>query len=149
MKLIVLHGPNLGRLGQREPGVYGSGTLAQINERLQELGAELDVELECRQSDVEGELVGWIGQAAAEGFSGILINPAAYTHTSVALRDALSGAGIPAVEVHLSNTHAREAFRHNSLTVPVCVGQVLGFGAESYAIGLRGLLSHLRSTQQV
>ncbi len=146
MKILVLHGPNLALLGTREPGVYGRMTLADINMRLAADGEALGVKVECRQSDVEGELVGWIGRAPSEGIEGILINPAAYTHTSIALRDAISAAGLPVVEVHLSNTHARESFRHVSLTAPVCVGQILGFGVESYRLGLRALASLLAST---
>lgn len=147
MKILVLHGPNLGLLGTREPEVYGSATLADVNRSLEALAAELGVSLECRQSDSEGELVSWIG-SAREVFDGILINPAAYTHTSVALRDAISASGLPTVETHLSNTHAREAFRHASLTAPVCLGQIQGFGPQSYLLGLRALLSFLSSTDR-
>lgn len=147
MNILVLHGPNLALLGTREPGIYGHTTLEQINDRLRSLGESLEVALDIRQSDVEGELVQWIGSARAS-HQGLLINPAAYTHTSVALRDAISASGLPAVEVHLSNTHARESFRHGSLTAPVCVGQVMGFGPLSYELGLRGLIEFLRSTQR-
>lgn len=146
MKILVIHGPNLGLLGTREPEVYGHTTLGDINRALETLAAELGASLECRQSDTEGELVAWIG-SARDAFDGILLNPAAYTHTSVALRDAIQAAGLPAVEVHLSNTHARESFRHVSLTAPVCVGQIQGFGPESYLLGLRALDKFLSSTE--
>ncbi len=147
MNILVLHGPNLSLLGTREPGVYGRSTLAEINANLTALAGELGVSLVCRQSDVEGELVRWIGEARGN-FDGVLINPAAYTHTSVALRDAISAVGLPSVEVHLSNTHAREAFRHSSLTAAVCIGQIQGFGPRSYELGLRGLVEFLRSTER-
>jgi len=147
MNILVLHGPNLSLLGTREPGIYGHVTLEQINQKLTALGESLGAALTCRQSDIEGELVQWIGAARGK-IDGILINPAAYTHTSVALRDAISASGLPAVEVHLSNTHAREAFRHTSLTAPVCLGQIQGFGPGSYELGLRGLVEFLRSTER-
>ena len=145
MKILVLHGPNLGLLGKREPGVYGTATLADVDRLCADTVAGLGGAVECRQSDVEGELVGWIGNARRE-FDGIVLNPAAYTHTSVAIRDAISGSGLPVVEVHLSNTHAREPFRHESLTAPVCVGQIMGFGPEGYGLALRALKAHLDST---
>jgi len=147
MQILVLHGPNLSLLGRREPGIYGSCTLPEIDRQLQALGRELGCDVTCRQSDVEGELVGWIGQAPGI-FAGIVINPAAYTHTSVALRDAVAAAGIPVVEVHLSNTHAREAFRHQSYTAAVCLGQIQGFGPQSYLLGLRALHGFLSSTER-
>lgn len=134
-KVLVVHGPNLNLLGQREPEVYGKMTLDQINERLREKAAELGLELSIHQSNHEGEIVELI-QRAPGSFAAILINPAAYTHTSVAIRDALAGVGLPAVEVHLSNLHAREEFRQRSLTAPVCRGQIMGFGAYSYILGL-------------
>jgi 3-dehydroquinate dehydratase-2 len=146
MNILILHGPNLALLGTREPGIYGRCTLADINAKLEADAQGLGVAVECRQSDIEGELVGWIGRAPSQGFAGIVLNPAAYTHTSVALRDAISASGLPVVEVHLSNTHAREAFRHESLTAPVCKGQIMGFGPESYRLGLRALVNHLAST---
>lgn len=145
MKFLVLHGPNLALLGTREPGIYGTATLVDINRRLVALAGELGVEVDCRQSDVEGELVTWIGSGASE-FDGLILNPAAYTHTSVAIRDAISGSGLKAVEVHLSNTHAREAFRHTSLTAPVCAGQIQGLGPLGYELALRGLVALTAST---
>jgi 3-dehydroquinate dehydratase-2 len=143
MRVLVLHGPNLNLLGHREPHLYGSDTLVAIDARLRTLAAELSVTLETYQSNVEGELVTRIQQAFGTA-EGIVLNPAAYTHTSIALRDALAAVGLPAVEVHLSNVHAREEFRHRSLTAGVCVGVVAGFGAESYLLGLRALVAHLR-----
>lgn len=147
MKILVLNGPNLGLLGKREPGIYGSQTLEDINALCAKEASDLGDEVECRQSDVEGELVGWIG-GASEAFEGIVINPAAYTHTSVAIRDAIAGCGLPVVEIHLSNTHAREPFRHESLTAPVCVGQIMGFGPLGYGLALRALHEHQGSTQR-
>lgn len=145
MKILIMHGPNLGLLGTREPEVYGAETLGDVNEILKQDASELGVELETFQSDIEGELVQRIG-AARTDVDGIVINPAAYTHTSVAIRDAISACALPVVEVHLSNTHAREAFRHESLTAPVCVGQIMGFGRKSYQLGLKALVDHLAST---
>jgi 3-dehydroquinate dehydratase-2 len=144
MKILLLNGPNLGLLGRRDPGVYGRMNLQEIVSLVAGRARDLGVELESFQSDSEGELVSRIGRASS-GFDGILINPAAYTHTSVALRDALEAAGVPAVEVHLSNIHAREEFRHKSLTAARCVGQICGFGARSYVLGLDALVDHIRS----
>lgn len=140
MKILVVHGPNINMLGKREPEHYGSVTMEGINKLLGEKAGS--VELEFFQSNVEGEIVNAI-QGAVDKFDGILINPAAYTHTSVAIRDAIAASKIPTVEVHLSNIHAREEFRHSSLTAAVCVGQISGFGAESYLLGLEALASHL------
>lgn len=141
-RILVIHGPNLQLLGERQPDIYGRVNLAQINRRLQALAKTLKLQLEIVQSNHEGELVERIGQAKGR-FAGILINPAAYTHTSVALRDAIEAVRLPAVEVHLSNIYARESFRQQSLIAPVCVGQVSGFGAESYGLGLRALAGAL------
>ena len=141
-KILVLHGPNLNLLGTREPGVYGHTTLKGINEALNSLAAELGVQLRILQSNSEGALVDAI-QGALVDCAGILINPAAYTHTSVAMRDAIAATALPAVEVHLSNVHAREPFRSHSYIAPVAVGQICGFGAESYLLGLRALAGRL------
>ncbi len=140
-RILVLSGPNLDRLGRREPEIYGSVTLAEIHQRLAELANTLEAEVVCRQSNHEGLLIDWINAAGDEGFDGILLNPGALTHTSIALYDSLKCAGLPAVEVHLSNPDAREAFRRRSRVAPACVGRVAGFGAESYLLALRGLVS--------
>ena len=140
--ILVLHGPNLNLLGRREPGVYGRTTLAEIDARLTAMAAERGVELRILQSNHEGALIDAVHEAISWA-DGILINPAAYTHTSVALRDAIAGSGLPAVEVHLSNVHAREPFRHASWIAPVCLGQISGFGPYSYELGLLALLENL------
>ncbi len=144
MNVLVVHGPNLNLLGTREPGTYGADSLDAIETRLRSLAGELGVALECFQSNHEGALVDRIQQARGWA-DGILINPAAYTHTSVALRDALLAVTVPFVEVHLSNVYAREPFRHRSLLADRAAGVVMGFGAESYLLGLRGLVAHLRT----
>jgi len=141
-RILVLHGPNLNLLGVREPGVYGTTTLEGINASLAALARELGVELRTFQSNSEGALVDAI-QGALADCCAILINPAAYTHTSVAIRDAVAATALPAVEVHLSNIHAREAFRTHSYLAPVAVGQICGFGLDSYLLGLRALVSLL------
>jgi 3-dehydroquinate dehydratase-2 len=143
LRIGVIHGPNLNLLGRREPEVYGRTTLAEIDTRLRALGAELGVEVEAFQANGEGELVDRI-QELGDRVAGFVINAGAYTHTSVALRDALVGVGRPFVEVHLSNLHAREPFRRRSYLAARAVGVVMGFGAESYLLGLRGLVSYLR-----
>jgi 3-dehydroquinate dehydratase-2 len=135
MKIIFLNGPNLNLLGQREPEIYGHTTLADIEAKVRERAAELKVTIDFRQSNLEGELVGWIQQAKGK-FDVIVINAAAYTHTSIALRDAIAASGVPTIEIHLSNVHAREEFRHKSLIAPVCQGQITGFGQKSYILGL-------------
>lgn len=147
MKILVLHGPNLNMLGKREPSIYGSQTLEDINASLVDLSYELGCQLSFFQSNTEGELIDAI-HSASDTFEGILINPAAYTHTSIAIRDAISAVGIPTVEIHLSNIHRRESFRHISMIAPVSVGQISGFGAESYLLGLRGLFSHVKNLQK-
>ncbi|MBI5481447.1 MAG: type II 3-dehydroquinate dehydratase [Deltaproteobacteria bacterium] len=144
MRILVLSGPNLNLLGSREPEVYGRATLAAIEADLRRRAAAAGAELVTFQSNVEGELVTRIQQARGE-VDGLLFNPGGYTHTSVALRDALLAVGLPAVEVHLSNLHRREAFRRRSLTAAACVGVVMGFGAQSYAVALDALLQHLRA----
>ena len=149
-KVLVIHGPNLQLLGRRNPGVYGRSTLAQINKMLQDQAKRLKLRLTILQSNHEGEIVDAIGGARGR-YDGILINPAAYTHTSVAVRDALEAAELPAVEVHLSNIHARESFRQKSLMGPVVTGQISGFGPNSYALGLSalsGLLTPHRAAQR-
>ncbi len=145
MRIGVLHGPNLNLLGQREPEVYGRETLAEIDARLRRLAAELGVALEIFQANGEGELVDRIQESAGR-VQGFLINAGAYTHTSVALLDALVGVGRPFVEVHLSNIHGREEFRRRSLLAPRAAGIVMGFGAASYLLGLRGLALRLRAS---
>jgi 3-dehydroquinate dehydratase-2 len=135
MRILFLNGPNLNLLGTREPEVYGRVTLAQIEANLQKRATEVGIQIEFRQSNLEGELVTWIQQSKGR-FDGLVINAAAYTHTSVALRDAIAAVGIPTIEIHLSNVYAREEFRHKSLLAPVCKGQISGFGATSYKLAL-------------
>ena len=143
-QILVLHGPNLNLLGQREPQIYGSTTLAEINTGLIKRAETLGVTLRILQSNHEGILVDAI-QEALQDCHGILINGGAYTHTSVAIRDGIAGVGLPAVEVHLSNLYKRESFRHHSYLAAVCVGQISGFGADSYWLGLQALVRHLRA----
>lgn len=144
MKFIVLHGPNLNLLGIREPGIYGNQTLESINLSLEALAAELVCEICFFQSNSEGELIDAI-HSAVKDCHGILINPAAYTHTSIAIRDALSAVALPCVEVHLSNIHQRESFRHISMIAPVAIGQICGFGRDSYLLGLRALFNYVKN----
>ena len=143
MQVLVLHGPNLNLLGTREPDVYGSETLADIDADIQEIGRENGVEVTCFQSNHEGQLIDKIHQAATDGIDGIIVNPGGLTHTSVSLRDAIAAVTTPVVEVHLSNIHAREAFRQHSFITPVAVGQISGFGAAGYKLALQGLLTVL------
>ena len=142
MKILVLHGPNLNLLGTREPEVYGSMTLGEIDARLAKKGRELGVEVSSQQSNHEGALIDAL-QDAREWADGVIFNPGGYTHTSVALRDAIAAIGIPVVEVHLSNVYAREEFRHRSLISAVCKGKILGFGWRSYMLGLQALVDTL------
>ncbi|MBN8429238.1 type II 3-dehydroquinate dehydratase [Microbulbifer salipaludis] len=142
-KLLLLHGPNLNLLGTREPQIYGSTTLAQINEAARAQCDAADCTFDCLQSNSEAALVERIHQAYADKVDFIVINPAAFTHTSVALRDALAGVAIPFIEVHLSNPHAREAFRHHSYLSDLAVGVVCGFGADSYTLALEAALKRL------
>jgi 3-dehydroquinate dehydratase-2 len=144
MRILILHGPNLNLLGTREPEVYGHATLTDIDRELTALAGELGVTVVSFQSNHEGALIDRIHAAAREKFAGLLINPGAYTHTSIALRDAIAAVAIPTVEVHLSNIHAREPFRRRSHIAPVATAQVAGFGAASYALALRGLVARLR-----
>jgi 3-dehydroquinate dehydratase-2 len=140
--VLVLNGPNLNLLGTRQPEIYGTLTLAEIEKKLRALAKELGVEIDFRQSNSEGELVTWI-QQATERFGAIVINPAAFTHTSLAMRDAISAVGIPTIEIHLSNIYRRESFRHHSYIADVSVGQIAGFGADSYLLGLRAAVAHI------
>ena len=145
--VLVLHGPNLNLLGTREPGIYGAVTLAEIDQRLQAEGQQLGLEVRCAQSNHEGALIDAL-HAARTWAAGVLLNPGGYTHTSVALRDAISAIGLPVVEIHLSNTEAREPFRHTSLVAAVCVGTVRGFGWRSYLLGLHGLAGVLETGKE-
>ena len=140
MKILFLNGPNLNLLGQREPDTYGRATLAEIEAKVRERAAQLGADIDFRQTNLEGELVGWIQEAKGK-FDVIVINAAAYTHTSIALRDAIAGTGVPTIEIHLSNVHAREDFRHKSLIAPVCVGQIVGFGIFSYILAVEASIN--------
>jgi 3-dehydroquinate dehydratase II len=141
--VLVLSGPNLHLLGARETKIYGRLTLAQIHEQLEQVATERGCRIDCRQSNHEGALVDWIGNAKKEHFDGLIINPGAYTHTSIALLDAIRAASLPTVELHLSNPDAREPFRHRSMIAAACLGRVAGFGPNSYLVALRALLDHL------
>jgi len=136
MKVLFLNGPNLNLLGTREPGVYGAATLAEIESSVREEAAKTGIEIDFRQSNIEGELVTWIQQSKG-AFDVIVLNAAAYTHTSVAIRDAIAAVKVPTIEIHLSNTAAREEFRHQSIISPVCQGVISGFGVGSYILGLQ------------
>jgi 3-dehydroquinate dehydratase II len=146
VRLLVLSGPNLDRLGTREPELYGPDSLAEIMRDLTTVSkASWGTEIVARQSNHEGDLVGWIGGARDEGFAGVVINPGALTHTSIALLDAVKGAGVPVVEVHLTNPESREAFRRRSYVARACLGKVAGFGKRSYHLAVEGLVAHLRA----
>lgn len=144
MKILLIHGPNLNLLGSRETAVYGVDTLDSINKQCQKLSSELGIDLDIRQTNSEGEIVDLI-QAAAHTAKGIVINPGAYTHYSYAIRDAIAAVKLPAAEVHLSNIYAREDFRHNSVIAPVAVGQISGFGADSYLLGIRAVFGLIQN----
>lgn len=146
MRILIINGPNINLLGTREPEIYGTLTLDKIEEELSKFASNLSLELKFFQSNVEGEIVDAIQKAKHEwGCNGIVINPAAYTHTSVAIRDAISAVALPTVEVHISNIHAREEFRKVSYTAPVCIGQITGFGIDSYKLGLKGLVNFINA----
>ena len=145
LKILIIHGPNLNLLGVREPGIYGVATLAKINQMLKSQAKKSKVTLVIKQSNHEGQIVDFIQSAGKNKFQGILINPAAYTHTSVAIRDAVAACGLPVVEVHLSNIYSREEFRHKSLISPVARGTILGFGAQSYLLGLAAICDLIES----
>jgi 3-dehydroquinate dehydratase-2 len=147
LRLLVINGPNLGRLGKREPEIYGSTTLEQLVIQLKKTGLAHGVDLVGRQSNHEGDLVTWVGEAEDEGFHGILINPGALTHTSYALYDALRGSALPAVEVHISNPDAREAFRRESRIAPAVLGRIAGFGIQSYQLAMLGIVQQLRTKE--
>jgi 3-dehydroquinate dehydratase-2 len=147
MKILFLNGPNLNLLGTREPEVYGKTTLADIEALVRKQATSRGVSVDFRQTNLEGELVGWI-QTAKGQFDVIVLNAAAYTHTSVALRDAVAATGIPTIEIHLSNIHAREEFRHKSLIAGVCRGQIAGFGANSYLLGLEAAINIIETTKE-
>lgn len=144
MKILILHGPNLNLLGTREPEKYGTCTLEDINREIQKLAKELSASVEFYQSNIEGELINKI-QQAKNSFDGIVFNPAGYTHTSVAIRDALLAVELPCCEVHLSNLHKREEFRQKSLIAPACLGQICGLGKDSYLLGLRAIVNYILS----
>jgi 3-dehydroquinate dehydratase II len=146
LRVLILHGPNLNLLGLREPGIYGSSTLAEIDTQLVELGKTLNAEVHSFQSNHEGVLVDTI-QASRDRYHGLVINAGAYTHTSVAIRDAISAIQIPTVEVHLSNIYKREEFRHHSYLADISIGQISGFGAQSYYLGLQALVTHLSAAR--
>lgn len=144
IRVLVIHGPNLNLLGTRDPSIYGTTTLAEIDAMIAAAAADRGAEVESFQSNIEGELIDAVQRAAVD-FDAVVINPGGYSHTSVALRDAIDAVGVPAIEVHLSNIHARESFRHGSLTAAVCVGQISGFGPRSYLLGLDAAIAHVEA----
>ncbi len=146
MQVLVLHGPNLNMLGTREQSLYGTVSLKGINSAISKLAKEEGIKVEIRQSNAEGDLVTWI-QEANQRFDAIVINPAAYTHTSVAIRDAIAAVAVPTVEVHLTNIHAREAYRRRSLTAGVVLGQIAGFGSQSYLLAIQAVVRHVKSAK--
>ncbi len=142
MKILLLNGPNLNMLGSREPEKYGSKTLGDIENNLQEMAKDMEIFMECCQSNYEGTLIDKIQQAQGV-FDGIILNAGAYTHTSIALRDAIASVEVPVVEIHMTNIHSREEFRHNSMIAPVCIGQICGFAQNSYYLGFTALVNYL------
>ncbi|MFA6293904.1 MAG: type II 3-dehydroquinate dehydratase [Victivallales bacterium] len=146
MKIMVINGPNIQLLGIRKPGIYGNATLSDLQERLEKVARELKVKISFFQSNHEGALVDVIGAAIDSGIDGIIINPAAYTHTSIAIHDALESVEIPAIEVHISNIHRREEFRRKSVTAPACLGQISGLGTEGYEWALRAITDYLKKS---
>lgn len=144
-RVLLIHGPNLNLLGRREPEIYGTLTLEEINRRVRELGEELGLEVKCIQSNSEGTIIDAIQEAAAEGFAAVIINPGAYTHYSYAIRDCIAAVSLPVVEVHLSNIYAREEFRHRSVIAPVVWGQISGFGALGYLLALRAVAEKIKA----
>lgn len=139
---MCLNGPNLNRLGKREPEIYGKETLADVQVKLEKLASEFDAAIDVRQSNHEGQLIDWIHEAADTDVKGIIFNPGAYTHTSIALRDAIASVNVPVIEIHISNIHKREAFRHHSYLAPECVGQISGLGTKGYELALRMFLEN-------
>jgi 3-dehydroquinate dehydratase-2 len=144
VKILVLHGPNLNLLGTREPGVYGKVTLAEVDRLIREHARRRGGSVQCRQSNLEGQLVDWLQAAQREGFDGVVFNPGAFTHYSIALRDAVAAIKLPVVEVHLSNVHGREEFRRHSVIAAVARGQIAGFGPQSYLLGFDALTAPAR-----
>lgn len=140
MKLLVLNGPNLNRLGKREPGIYGSETLDDVKQQCMNLASQFNATIEFKQSNHEGELIDWIHEAEDANYQGIVFNPGAYTHTSIALRDAIAAVNVPVIEVHISNIHKRESFRHESKLAAECVGQICGLGTFGYQLAIRKFL---------
>ena len=139
MKILIINGPNLNLLGKRKPEVYGAASLVDLHNQINKVGVAIDVEVTCYQSNHEGDIVDRIAEALQDNTDGIVINPAAYTHTSIAIRDAIEAVEIPTIEVHISNVHNREEFRHTSLTAPVCIGQIAGLGFDGYEMAMRTL----------
>lgn len=140
MKILCLNGPNLNRLGKREPAIYGYETLEDVEQKLITHGKQSDIHVQCKQSNHEGELIDWLHNAEDDGINGIIFNPGAYTHTSYAIRDAIASITVPVIEVHISNIHSRESFRHQSVLAPECVGQICGLGTFGYTLALETFL---------